>query len=96
MARQISAVVAVAESTSAAKSMYLSPDDAASNMQNFAQFWKREAEKLEDMCRQHGEKPNLFFTVAPAEWKFPLHEGLLGDAKASKELGSEQTILTLH
>eukprot|EP00973_Karenia_brevis_P071637 9955386-Karenia_brevis.AAC.1 len=74
----------------------MSPDECASNMQGFAEFWKREAEKLEDMCRQHGEKPNLFFTVAPAEWKFPLHEGMLGDAKESQRLEDEQTVLTLH
>eukprot|EP00973_Karenia_brevis_P047397 6581066-Karenia_brevis.AAC.1 len=48
------------------------------------------------MCRQHSEKPNLFFTVAPAEWKFPLHRGMLGDARDSQQLAEEQTILTIH
>eukprot|EP00973_Karenia_brevis_P022655 3118285-Karenia_brevis.AAC.1 len=42
MARQITAVAATAET------LQMSPDECASNMQGFAEFWKREAEKLED------------------------------------------------
>eukprot|EP00972_Heterocapsa_arctica_P085700 12628513-Heterocapsa_arctica.AAC.1 len=52
--------------------------DTLTNTQNFANFWKEEQEKLEDMCRQHEETPNLFFTVAPAEWKFPTHRAMSG------------------
>jgi hypothetical protein len=29
------------------------PEEAASNQQNFDAFWRKEQEKLEDMCRQH-------------------------------------------
>ena len=90
LARQISAVVAVADARS------IAPDEAASNMQCYAEFWKREAEKLEDMCRQHAEKPNLFFTVAPAEWKFPIHEGMLAGPKGNASLEDVQTMLALH
>ena len=90
MARQISAVAAVADAQK------IAPDEAASNMQCYAVFWKREAEKLEDMCRQQNEKPNLFFTVSPAEWKFPIHEGMLAEAKRNKSLEDAQTVLALH
>ena len=59
LARQISSVVSIAESKN------IAPEEAASDMQNFDVRWRREQEKLEDMCRQHGKLPNLFFTIAP-------------------------------
>jgi hypothetical protein len=40
--------------------------------------------------------PNLFITVAPAEWKFPLHLPTLGGAKDARELSNVQGILTLR
>ena len=90
LARQISSIVTVAES------QHLSPDEAASGMQNFGAYWQRETAKLENMCRQHGEKPNLFFTVAPAEWKFPLHQGMLQGHRDNESLSDAQFVLTLH
>ena len=40
--------------------------------------------------------PNLFFTVAPAEWSFPAHYGLLQAAAAKDKLSSCQATLTVH
>ena len=63
LARQISSVVNIAQAKG------IAPEQAASHMQNFDQCWKQEQEKLEDMCRQHNMLPNVFATVAPAEWR---------------------------
>ena len=60
-----------------ANGMKVAPDSIARS-QNFANFWTDAQKRLEDMCRQHDEMPNLFFTVAPAEWTFPLHRVMPG------------------
>ena len=76
--------------------MQISPDEAAVGMQNFESFWKRETQKLEDMCRINCSLPNLFLTVAPAEWTFPLYPGIVGDPEHHSDLSSQQALLTLH
>ncbi|CAK0848165.1 unnamed protein product, partial [Prorocentrum cordatum] len=40
--------------------------------------------------------PNLYFTMAPAEWKALLHEGLLGWGQRADNLSEGQAALTLH
>ena len=89
LAKQISSVVAVA------KDKGIAPDEAANHMQNFGAFWVRETHKLEDICRQRG-LPNLFWTVAPAEWKFPLHEGMFYGHKKMGTLEDRIALLTVH
>ena len=89
LARQVSGMVKAAEDKG------IAPDEAASGAQNFSAFWALERAKLEDVCRQRG-MPNLFFTIAPAEWKFPLHEGMFGHCGAPAELEKVQTTLALH
>ena len=90
LAKQLSSVVSMADKYK------ISPDEAAVGMQNFELFWKRETQKLEDMCRINGSLPNLFLTVAPAEWTFPLHQGIFGDPEHHSDLSSQQALLTLH
>ena len=70
LAKQISATVAIADRVK------IAPEEIASNQQNFDSFWRKEQEKLEDMCRQMGSMPNCLFTVAPAEWKLQWHRGM--------------------
>ena len=91
LARRISSVV------EKAKEQRRAPDDIAQDMQNFSVYWLNERAKLEDVCRQRG-KPNLFFTVAPAEWKFPIHQGMLQRIKqdGDKAMTNAQAIMTLH
>ena len=86
-------------SAKAAK-LKLAPD-ALPRTQNFANFWMDEKEKLEDICRQHDEMPNLFFTVAPAEWKYPTHCAMPGWRKAQGQQGPDslsggQVTMALH
>ena len=88
LARQISGLVKIAAERG------IAPDEAASGMQNFSGFWDLERAKLEDMCRQKG-MPNLFFTVAPAEWAFPLHDGMFGSNKHAA-LGKSQAVVAMH
>lgn len=72
------------------------PDEIASDMQIFSAHWLHEARKLEDVCRQRRSFPNVFFTVAPAEWTFPLHDQVLGWARGAKRLSETQATLTYH
>ena len=64
MARELTSLVNMATAVKA------SPGEFASGNQAFSKFWEKEQHKLEDICRQHDRMPNLFFTIAPAEWKF--------------------------
>ena len=90
LARQISSVVAVAASKR------LAPDQVASGMNNFEAYWHQQTQRLEDMCRQMGKFPTLFFTVAPAEWTFPLHHGIFDPQLPATDLSNHQALLTLH
>ena len=90
-AKTISAVVATAAHQG------ISPDEAVADMPQFEQYWHIETQKLEDVCRQmDGEKPNLFFTVAPAEWQFPLHRWFLDPLVKRFGLSECQAWLTQH
>ena len=89
MARTISSVVNIAEQKK------MAPEVFASDMAAFEMYWHREGQKLEDVCRQAKKMPELFFTLAPAEWKFPLHQGALPPADP-KELSKQQILLTEH
>ena len=73
----------------------MAPEVFASDMASFEMYWHREGQKLEDICRQAKKMPELFFTLAPAEWKFPLHQGAL-PAADPKELSRQQILLTEH
>ena len=91
LAKKLSAIVAVAES------QQIAPDEAASDMQIFSAHWHHETEKLEDVCRQLGGFPNLFATVGPAEWSFPLHAAVFADdAERAESPSGNQAVLTLH
>ena len=89
MAKTITSVVAAAEKQK------ISPDEAAADMPQFEQYWHHQAQKLEDVCRQAQTFPNLFFTIAPAEWRFPLHGGMFGKADQD-DLSTCQAWLTMH
>ena len=41
-------------------------------------------------------KPTLFLTVAPAEWKYPLHERLFMPWSSNRKLSDVQGLLTIH
>ena len=74
----------------------ISPEEAASGMQNFDSFWEDEREKLEDVCRLQKSMPNLFITVAPAEWKAIWHRGVQHGRKMTSSISAGQAIMTLH
>lgn len=90
MARRITSVVAMADK------QRIAPDRAASKMQNFEEFWHTERAKLEDMCRQMRGLPNLFLTIAPAEWRVQHHRGLQHWRKVHNKLSEGAPLMTLH
>jgi hypothetical protein len=89
LARSLTSVVSLAEGKK------MAPEVFAADMAAFEMYWHRQTQLLEDVCRQAGRLPELFFTLAPAEWKFPLHEGVL-PAEHDEELSSMQLLLTMH
>ncbi|CAE7839773.1 pif1 [Symbiodinium sp. CCMP2592] len=94
MAKTISSVQAIAEKQKVA------PEQIASDMDGFDVYWQQQLRKMEDICRQEFEKstsmetalPSIFFTVAPAEWLFPLHNGMFHEGS----LTEQQQNMTLH
>ena len=90
LAKSISSVVNVAQKHQ------IAPEQAASDMQNFDAFWAKELEKLEDICRQQSDSPNLFLTVAPAEWTFNYNRGVKHWRQVTGSLSEGQAIMTLH
>ena len=94
MARTISTVATLAASK------HMAPEAIASDMDMFEAYWQNQIHKMEDICRLEFERhqcmehamPSVFFTVAPAEWTFPLHEGVFLEGSLSKQ----QTVLTRH
>ena len=94
MARTISAVQAIAEQNK------MSPEKVASDMDTFEEYWHQQLRKMEDICRVEFERtasmdaalPSVFFTVAPAEWRYLLHEGLFEEGS----LADQQQKITLH
>ena len=89
LARTLTSVVSLA------KDKKMAPETFATDMAAFEMYWHRQTQLLEDVCRQAARLPELFFTLAPAEWKFPLHEGVLF-AERDEDLSSLQLLLTLH
>eukprot|EP00971_Amphidinium_carterae_P067122 1328638-Amphidinium_carterae.1 len=99
MASTISAVVSIAAQQKVA------PEQIASNMDMFQAYWHQQVRKMEDMCRQEMDArrpleqslPNIFFTLAPAELKYVLHEGMFQDSPDQEEtLTEQQWKLTMH
>ena len=94
MARTISSVVAKSNS------LKIAAEHLSSDMDHFEEYWLQQLNKMEDICRLEYEKyqdmtkalPSVFFTVAPAEWTFPLHEGMF----LADSLSNQQSIMTLH
>ena len=89
LARTLSSVVNMAEQKK------MAPETFATDMPAFEMYWYRQTQMLEDVVRQTRKLPELFFTVAPAEWKFPLHEGIFPPSTGT-QLNSQQILLTLH
>ena len=94
MARTISSVVAKSNS------LKIAAEHLSSDMDHFDEYWHQQLNKMEDICRLEYEKyqdmtkalPSVFFTVAPAEWTFPLHDGMFFE----DSLSNQQSIMTLH
>ena len=86
LARKLSALVAIADRQKVA------PETLADDMQQFSGYWKHQQSKLEDICRRKKTFPTLFFTIAPAEWTFPLHAMLFPDT----DLSGNQLLFTVH
>jgi hypothetical protein len=78
-----------------AETKQIAPETLASDMAVFEMYWHRQTQMLEEICRQTKRLPELFFTLAPAEWKFPVLVGLFPPSRGEK-LTSQQAFLTLH
>ena len=70
MARSLMMLVSIAERQNAA------PETLSTNYHTFDIYWKHQADILSDVVRRRGASANCFITIAPAEWKFPLHSPL--------------------
>ena len=94
MAKTISSVQAIADKNK------MSPEKVASDMDSFDEYWHQQLRKMEDICRLEFERtesmdaalPSVFFTVAPAEWRYTLHDGLFQEGS----LTDQQQKITLH
>ena len=94
MAKTISSVQAIADKQKVA------PEQIASDMDGFDVYWHQQLRKMEDICRQEYEKtlsldtalPSVFLTVAPAEWRYLLHNGIFHQGP----LSDQQQNMTLH
>ena len=94
MARTITSVMSVANQKQ------IAPEQTASDMDMFEGYWLQQLRKMEDICRQEYEHtssmcealPNIFFTVAPAEWRYILAHGLFYE----EALTEQQDMITLH
>ncbi|CAE7307097.1 pif1, partial [Symbiodinium sp. CCMP2456] len=94
MARTITSLISVANQRN------IAPEFAAQQQDMFEGYWLLQLRKMEDICRREYEStddlaktfPNIFFTVAPAEWRYLLPEGLTLD----DSLSEQQDLITLH
>ena len=94
MARTITSVIHIANQR------HVAPEQIAADMDMFEGYWHQQLRKMEDICRQEHERtgdmaqalPNIFFTVAPAEWKYILHDGVF----CEDALTNQQDMITLH
>ena len=97
LARQLTAVANLAKrSNKSAEQMVV-------DNQYFATFWTHKVEALTDVCRQLQAEgsvgsgfPSIFLTIAPSEWNFPLHRGMLEWCAKAKLLSNSHSLLTLH
>ena len=89
LARSLMQTITIAEEKRQA------PENLCANQHYFETFWRHREAVLSDVCRVHG-LPNLFLTIAPAEWKFPLHAELFDGYAAAGRLTEVQGLLTLH
>ena len=90
LARSLMQIVSIAEKKD------MSADAAADHLHNFDSYWRHQQAILEDRCRQLDRLPTLFITIAPAEWKFPLHEPTLAGYREEGKLSDAQGLLSLH
>ena len=67
----------------------VSPEALSLHKSSYESYWWAQQEIFFDRCRIRG-KPNLFMTVAPAEWKFPLQEYIFGGWKEAGRLSDVQ------
>ncbi|CAE7889597.1 pif1, partial [Symbiodinium necroappetens] len=87
MARTITSLISVANQKN------IAPEFAAQQQDMFEGYWLLQLRKMEDVCRREYENtgdlgktfPNVFFTVAPAEWRYLLPEGLTLDDTLSEQ-----------
>ena len=94
MAKTITSVQALADKQK------VSPEQIASDMDSFDVYWQQQLRKMEDICRQEHEKhgsldkalPSVFFTIAPAEWRYLLHNGMFHEGP----LADQQQNITMH
>ena len=94
MARTISSVVSISHQK------HVAAEQISSDMDMFEGYWTQQLRKMEDICRQEWEQskameqalPSIFFTIAPAEWRYGLHAGVF----AEDSLTNQQNMMTLH
>lgn len=66
------------------------PEIIAVSNHNFDVYWHNQHRFLTDRCRVRGI-PNVFLTIAPAEWRFPLHLPLFARYYKAQKLQRVQT-----
>ncbi|CAE7574509.1 UBP25, partial [Symbiodinium sp. KB8] len=94
MAKTITSLISVANQK------HIAPEFASMQQDMFEGYWLLQLRKMEDVCRREHEKtndfgktfPNIFFTIAPAEWRYLLPEGLILEGS----LSDQQDLITLH
>ena len=94
MARTITSLINVANQRQ------IAPEFASMQQDMFEGYWLLQVRKMEDICRREYEStgdmtrtfPNVFSTIAPAEWSYLLPEGLALD----DSLSEQQDLITLH
>ena len=94
MARTITSLINVANQRQ------IAPEFASMQQDMFEGYRLLQVRKMEDICRREYEStgdmtrtfPNVFFTIAPAEWRYLLPEGLALD----DSLSEQQDLITLH
>ena len=72
-----------------------SPEAISGSKRNFDSYWNQQREVMVDRCRLLGF-PKLFVTIAPTEWKYPMHSSLHHAYKDAKRINDIQGPLTLH
>ena len=94
LAKSITSIINVANQKN------IAPEHAAHEQDTFEGYWLLQIRKLEDICRREYESsrdmnralPNVFFTVAPAEWRYVLPMELTFE----ESLSNQQAMMTLH